>query len=93
MGKFRVEIEELARIHIEKHLKSGDKASIKKLQKILHQLTEHPFIGVGNPEPLKYQLTGKWSREINKKDRIIYKVNEEIVTVFVISAMGHYTDK
>ena len=32
-------------------------------------------------------------REINKKDRLIYKVDEDIVTVFVISAMGHYSDK
>lgn len=93
MGKFRVEIEELARFQIEKHLKSGDKASIKKIKKILSELSESPFQGVGNPEALKYQLAGKWSREINKKDRIIYKVVEEIVTVFVISAMGHYSDK
>jgi toxin YoeB len=32
---------------------------------------------------------GFWSREINKKDRIIYKVDEDIVTVFIIAAMGH----
>ena len=93
MGKFRVEIEEFAKIHIEKHLKFGDKASVKKLKKILQELTETPFLGVGNPEPLKYQLTGKWSRQINKKDRLIYKVDENVVTVFVISALGHYSDK
>ncbi|HAT75908.1 MAG TPA: type II toxin-antitoxin system mRNA interferase toxin, RelE/StbE family, partial [Flavobacterium sp.] len=30
---------------------------------------------------------------INQKDRMIYKVEEDIVTVFVVSAMGHYSDK
>jgi len=48
---------------------------------------------VGNPEALKYELTGFWSRKINQKDRMIYKVDEDIVTVFVISAMSHYGSK
>mgnify|MGYP003428246225 FL=1 len=93
MGKFRVEIEDLAKSHIQKHLKSGDRASIRKLERILIELSETPFEGIGKPELLKHQLTGFWSREINKKDRIIYKVNQDVVSVFVISAMGHYSDK
>ena len=93
MGKFRVEIEDLAKSHIQKHLKSGDRASIRILERILIELSETPFEGIGKPELLKHQLTGFWSREINKKDRIIYKVNQDVVSVFVISAMGHYSDK
>ncbi|WP_322549598.1 Txe/YoeB family addiction module toxin [Flavobacterium psychraquaticum] len=93
MGKFRVEIEDLAKSHIQKHLKSGDRASVKKLERILIELSETPYEGIGKPEALKHQLTGFWSREINKKDRIIYKVNQDVVSVFVISAMGHYSDK
>jgi toxin YoeB len=46
-----------------------------------------------SPEQLKYKLTECWSRQINKKDRIIYQVNEEVVTVFIISVKGHYGDK
>ena len=93
MAKFRVKIEELANLHIKKHLKSGNKANIKKIEKILAELSETPFEGVGNPEPLKFELTGFWSRRINLKDRLIYFVEEEIVTVYVVSAMGHYSDK
>ncbi|WP_410503905.1 type II toxin-antitoxin system YoeB family toxin [Flavobacterium sp. XN-5] len=48
---------------------------------------------MGNPEPLKHKLSGFWSREINKKDRLIYKVKQDIVTVNVIAAMKHYSDK
>ncbi len=90
MGKFRIKIEDLALKQLKQHYKSGDKGSIKKLEKILLELSETPFVGVGNPEPLKHSLNGYWSRRINTKDRIIYKVDETVITVFVISAMGHY---
>lgn len=93
MGKFRVEIKAEAEKQIAQHYKSGNRGSIKKIQKILQDLIEHPFEGEGNPEPLKYELGGFWSRRINQKDRLVYFVEAEIVTVFVISAMGHYTDK
>lgn len=93
MGKFRLKIEPRADLEIAKHIKSGNQASIKRIAKILIELSETPFVGIGKPEPLKHQLSGFWSREINKKDRLIYKVDEDIVTVFVISAMGHYSDK
>lgn len=93
MGKFRVEIKQLAKKQIIQHYKSGDKKSIKNIEKILLELSETPFEGIGNPEPLKYELTGFWSRRINQKDRIIYYLEDEIVTIFVVSAKGHYSDK
>ena len=93
MGKFRLKIEPKASLEIAKHKKSGNQANIKKIAKILVELSETPFEGIGKPEALKHGLTGFWSREINHKDRIIYRVEDDIVTVFVISAMGHYSDK
>ena len=93
MGKFRLKIEKLAELHLKKHIKSGNQAAIKKINIILVELQETPFQGVGKPEALKHELTGFWSRDINSKDRIIYKVDQNIVIVFVISAMGHYSDK
>jgi toxin YoeB len=92
MGKFRLEITDLAKKQIAKHIKSGNKASIKKIEKILIELTETPYHGVGKPEALKENLTGFWSRQINEKDRLIYSVNDNLVLVDVISAMGHYSD-
>ncbi|MFB9077244.1 Txe/YoeB family addiction module toxin [Flavobacterium procerum] len=93
MGKFRIEIKDLAKKHIIQHYKSGDKKSIKNIEKILLELTETPFEGSGNPEPLKYELSGFWSRRINQKDRMIYYLEDDTVTIFVVSAMGHYSDK
>lgn len=93
MGKFKLKIEELAAKHLEKHFKSGNKANIKKIEKIFVELTKTPYIGIGSPEPLKYDLSGFWSRRINQKDRLIYKVEETTVVILIISAMGHYGDK
>jgi toxin YoeB len=92
MGKFRIEITKLAQQHLAKHYKSGNKPTIKKIEKMLLELSETPFSGTGNPEALKWELTGYWSRRINQKDRLIYKVAEELVIVYVVSASGHYED-
>lgn len=66
---------------------------IKKIEKILFPLAETPFSGEGKPEQLKHDYQGYWSRRLNQKDRIIYRVEEETVMVFVVSAMGHYENK
>ena len=92
MGKFRVKIEKTAEIDLRKHFKSGNKSAIKKIELILLELAENPFVGTGKPEQLKHDLIGFWSRRINQKDRLVYRVDELVVTVFVISAMGHYSD-
>lgn len=93
MGKFRVEVTGKAQTDLQKHFKSGNKATIKKIEKLFIELAEHPFTGSGQPEELKHDLAGFWSRRINQKDRLIYSVSENIVTVTVVSALGHYSDK
>ncbi len=93
MSKYLLDFTELAKKEISKHKKSGNQASIKKLKKILEELKIHPETGVGKPEQLKYNLSGFWSRQINQKDRIVYSIEDDIVTVTVVSAMGHYEDK
>lgn len=93
MGKFRIKIEELAETHIKKYIKSGNKVLLKKLEKILIELQETPYSGIGNPEALKNNLSGYWSRRLSQKDRLIYRVDEDVVTVFVVAALGHYSDK
>lgn len=93
MGKFIVLLTQKAKDDITKHKKSGNKATETKIKKILEELKEHPYSGTGKPEQLKYDLIGFWSRRINQKDRLIYSVEEDIVTVEVVSAIGHYGDK
>ena len=37
---------------------------------------EHPFEGIGRPEPLKQDLSGWWSRRIDEKHRMVYRVRQ-----------------
>ena len=53
----------------------------------------HPFTGIGKPEPLKFDLTGKWSRRINSEHRIIYKVSDGMIEIDVLSMKYHYPKK
>lgn len=93
MGKFRIEIELQAQKDLKEQYKIGNKATINKIGKIIEELKVHPKTGTGNPEMLKGDLKGFYSRILNQKDRIIYRIVDNIVTVFVISALGHYGDK
>ncbi len=93
MGQYIVKIQPTAEKDLSKHKKFGNKAVSIKIIKMLDELKVHPYAGTGQPEQLKHELQGYWSRRINQKDRMIYKVEENIVTVYVLSAMGHYSDK
>lgn len=91
--KYVLEFSKTALEDIEKHKKSGDKAVLKKIKKLLQELMESPTEGTGQPEKLKHDLAGLYSRRINKKHRLVYSINENIVTVYVLSAWSHYGDK
>lgn len=74
-------------------LKKSEKQAYNKLLKLLDELTEHPTTGTGKPEVLKFGLSGFYSRRITQKHRFVYKVDNEQITVLIISAIGHYSDK
>ena len=93
MGKYSLVVSEQARKELQAHHRSGDKKLIKKIEVIFQELAETPFSGTGKPEALKFHLTGYWSRRLNKRDRIIYRVIEDSVQVLIVSAVGHYSDK
>jgi len=77
---------------VAKFKKSAPK-SYKKLLKLVEELHIHPRTGTGKPEALKGEGGNVFSRTINKKDRLVYEIYDEEVKVFVISSMGHYSDK
>ncbi len=90
MGRYQIIVKQTARNDLDAIHKSGDKASIKRVENIFHELEQHPEKGTGRPEKLRYELTGCWSRRINKKDRLIYEINETKALVLILSAAGHY---
>ncbi len=72
--------------------KSGNKVIMNKISALIEDIQLHPFEGIGKPEPLKYHLTGRWSRRINQEHRIIYRVTDEntIEILEILSLKGHY---
>lgn len=90
---YTLEFSEIALEDIKKHKKSGDRAVLKKIEKLLKELMEHPSTGTGQPEQLKHHLTGLYSRRINHKHRLVYSIDDEIVIVHVLSAWAHYGDR
>ena len=61
---------------------------LKKIRKLLEAVLENPFEGIEKPEPLKHNLSGCWSRRIDKEHRLVYEVTDELITV--LSMKGHY---
>lgn len=90
---YTLDFSKTALADIDKHKKSGDKAILRKIERLLNELMEHPLTGAGQPEMLKHNLAGLYSRRINKKHRLVYSINEQVVTVYVLSAYTHYGDK
>ena len=73
--------------------KSGHKGLLKKIQDLIAAIEFSPFEGIGKPEPLKHQLSGLWSRRIDKKHRIIYEIgieDQKIKIITILSLKDHY---
>ena len=66
----------------------NDLKAVKKIHTLLENCCKSPFDGLGQPEPLKANYSGYWSRRINLEHRIVYKVEETRIIVF--SLLGHY---
>ena len=90
--KYKVTLTETAEKHLVRLLKNEPKA-FAKAQRFIEELKEHPTTGLGHPEPLKGKPEGRWSREITKKHRLVYRIFDTEIVVLVLSAYGHYDDK
>lgn len=74
-------------------LKRSEPRLFQKALVLLSELIEHPKTGTGHPEPLKGKPEGRWSRQISKKHRLVYRIYETEVHVDILTAYGHYDDK
>ena len=67
-----------------------DKKLLRKIYALLKEIQRDPYHGTGKPEPLKNR-EGDWSRRINAQDRLVYRIEEEVV--LIKQCRGHYSDK
>ena len=67
---------------------SIDKTIFKRLIRLIEETRREPFGGIGKPEPLKGNLSGKWSKRINDEHRLIYEIENNAIVIF--SCRDHY---
>lgn len=66
-----------------------DRKVVKKIADLLNDIERNGHEGKGKPEPLRYELSGWWSRRITEKDRLIYRFDE--TTIYIAACKGHYS--
>lgn len=64
-----------------------DKKTLKRINALLTDIMRNPFDGIGKPEPLRY-CGGYWSRRIDESNRIVYKIENDVVVIAAVR--GHY---
>ncbi|MDA2920380.1 Txe/YoeB family addiction module toxin [Desulfobacterota bacterium AH_259_B03_O07] len=65
-----------------------DKKILKRINSLIREIQRNPYNGMGKPEPLKYALSGYWSRRINDEHRLVYRVTED--SIFIAQLRYHY---
>jgi toxin YoeB len=65
-----------------------DKAIAKKINQLIKECMREPFSGIGKPEPLKFDMSGCWSRRITSEHRLIYRVEDD--ALIIIQCRYHY---
>lgn len=58
------------------HWQETDKQAVRRIYLLIKDTIRSPFSGVGKPEPLRYALSGFWSRRITEEHRMVYKVEK-----------------
>jgi len=68
-----------------------DKKTLKKINDLVKDMMRSPLEGIGKPERLIGDLSGYWSRRIDEKNRIVYKLQDE--NIVIVSCKGHYDER
>ncbi|MCD4792747.1 MAG: Txe/YoeB family addiction module toxin [Bacteroidales bacterium] len=67
---------------------TDDKKMTKKINVLIKDIMRTPFEGKGKPETLKYDLSGFWSRRIDREHRLVYQVEQNEILIY--SCRYHY---
>jgi len=68
---------------------AADRATLKRVNRLIDDVTRDPFAGIGKPEPLRLALAGCWSRRISEEHRLVYLVDGE--DIVILQARYHYS--
>ena len=68
-----------------------DKKTLRRILKLIDDIDRNGYDGIGKPERLSGDLSSYWSRRIDEKNRIVYRIKEN--TIQIIQCGSHYRDK
>lgn len=63
-----------------------DKKILQRINTLIKAIQREPFLGIGDPEPLKHNWKGYWSRRITREHRLVYKIQQDEIWI----AQGRY---
>ncbi len=66
----------------------ADKATLKRINRLIDDMLRDPFAGIGKPEQLRHALAGAWSRRIDEEHRLVYLVDGD--DIVILQARYHY---
>ena len=71
-----------------------DATKVEKINDLIRSIKQNPFKGLGNPEPLRHQLKGFWSRRIDSEHRLVYRVIgiKEEQKIQIVQCRYHYNE-
>lgn len=70
---------------------SQDRKTLKRINLLLKDIQRNRYEGLGKPEPLEFERSGWWSRLIDQKNRLIYRVLDNGF-IDIASCKSHYDD-
>ena len=68
-----------------------DKKTLNRILKLLEDIQRNGYRGIGKPEQLSGNLSGYWSRRIDDDNRIVYRIQQDIIEI--VQCGSHYQDK
>jgi len=71
------------------YFQKNDPNLFTKINELIRDIDQHPYEGLGKPEPLRHLLKGFWSRRINREHRLIYCL-EKKNKLIIAACRYHY---
>ena len=70
---------------------SEDRKTLKRINQLLKDIYRNGTEGIGTPEPPNGNFSGYWSRRIDEKTRLVYRIDGG--NLLIAACKSHYGDK
>lgn len=77
-----------------KHWQKHNRSKVSRVNQLIDAATRTPESGIGQPKSLKRELTGYWSRRIDREHRLVYTVTTSVddkAILLIVQCRHHYS--